>query len=368
MERRETIKKTVIYALVLIGIAIFFKFFASLFLPFIIALGIAFILNYPIKLLHRRTGLSKRILSALTVSAVTFLLGFLVFLLINRLINELRSFIVSVSENADRYISDFFKLIDKITERIPFIDAVGADLSETVTDVVKGMLTAVTSRLPGIIANIIAMLPHILLFTVIIILASYYFCADFDKIKENILSVLPEGARNALSRFKKRLTDTGLKYLRACAVMLIITYFELLVGFLMLGIPYAFSLSLLVAAVDMLPIFGVGTVLVPWAIWCKLSGDTYTAIGLLIIFATVTVIRRFIEPKVISTGIGLSPITTLFAMYVGFRLFGLTGLFFSPLAAILILHALPEELAKKLGFSGGKEVKKEDELNETKSG
>ena len=215
------------------------------------------------------------------------------------------------------------------------------------------MLTSLTSKLPGIIADVIAMIPHILLFTVIIILASYYFCADFDKIKETLLSFLPEGVQNALKRFKKRLADTGIKYLKACAVMLIITYFELLVGFLMLGIPYAFSLSLLVAAVDMLPIFGVGTVLVPWAIWCKLTGDTYTAVGLLIIFATVTVIRRFVEPKVISNGIGLSPLTTLFAMYVGFRLFGLTGLFFSPLAAILILHALPENIAKKLGFTGG---------------
>jgi predicted PurR-regulated permease PerM len=99
----------------------------------------------------------------------------------------------------------------------------------------------------------------------------------------------------------------------------------------------------------------------PWAIWCYFTGDTYTAAGLIIIFAVVTVARRFIEPKVIGEGIGLSPITTLAAMYIGFQLFGLTGLFFSPIAAILILHALPSELSKRLGLN----TKQSEEIKKT---
>jgi sporulation integral membrane protein YtvI len=288
---------------------------------------------------------------------VIFLLGFTVFLLINRLITEAKSIIVSLSENSDTYVSNIFAVIDNIAKKLPFIDAIGADLTDTVSEVVQSMLREATSRLPALIAQIIAMLPHILIFAVIIILASYYFTADFDKIKDNILSFLPLGAQKALRSFKSRLADTGLKYLKACLIILVITYFELLAGFLMLGIPYAFSLSLIVAAVDMLPIFGVGTVLIPFAIWCQLTGDTYTAIGLIIIFAVVTVVRQFIEPKIIGNGIGISPLTTLFAMYLGFRLFGLAGLLLSPLAAVLILHALPENIAKRLGFKSGDDKK-----------
>jgi sporulation integral membrane protein YtvI len=288
----------------------------------------------------------------LLVAAIGAVLAFTVFLTVSRLISEIEGLIATLSKNSDRYVKAFFDLIDGISSKLPFTKALGADLTEAVSEAVRSMLSAFTAKIPGFIARVIATVPHILLFTVILILASYYFCADFEKIGENILSLLPCGAREALSRFGARLADTGIKYLRACLFMLIITFSQLLVGFLMLKIPYAFSLSLLVAAVDMLPILGVGTVLVPWAIWCKLTGDTYTAVGLIIIFAVVTVVRRFAEPRVIGGGIGLSPITTLVAMYIGFRLFGLTGLFFSPLVAILILHALSPQLAKKLGFTG----------------
>ncbi len=357
MEKKAQAKGLLIFGIAVLGIFLAVKYLIPLLLPFIIALLIAAVLRYPIKILEKRTKLSPRLLSAILVSAVIFLLGFLIFLAVNRLITELEGFFISLGENSDKYISNFFGFIDRLAEKIPFINATGADLSQTVSEAVQNMLTQATSRLPSIVAGIITMLPQILLFAVILILASYYFCADFDAVKQRLFSLLPEKAQKGIKDFKARLAKTGIKYLKSCLIILLITYFELLAGFLMLGIPYSFTLSLLVAAVDMLPIFGVGTVLVPWAIWCQLSGDTYTAIGLVIIFTVVTVIRRFIEPKIISSGIGLTPLTTLLAMYIGFRLFGLTGLILSPLAAVLIIHALPDGVAARLGINREDEEK-----------
>ena len=347
MEKRTFLKQGCVLAAIALALFLFFKFVLSLILPFVIALAIAVALNPLVRILHQRTGLGKRFLSAATVSAVIVLLSFILFLLLSRLISELRDFAQAFAQKSDVYVESFFDMIG----RIPFAKALGTDLTEAVSEALRGMLSSFTAKLPGFIAGVIGMLPHILLFSVIIVLASYYFCADLDKISAAVLSILPGEAEQRLKAFKARLKSTGLKYLKACAWLMIITYFELLVGFLILNIPYAFSLSLLVAAVDMLPILGVGIVLIPWAIWCKISGDTFTAIGLVLIFTTVTVMRRLIEPKIISNGIGLSPLTTLLSMYVGFRLFGLAGLFFAPLAAILILHALPEEAAKRLGLN-----------------
>lgn len=350
MDKNVIIKKCCVWGAVIIGIYLFFRFVMKLILPFLIAFAIAFVLQRPIRLLHDRTGIGKRLLSAIFVAISVLFCGFVVFLLLNRLINEVERFAVAVSENSDQYVASFFAFIDRLAEKLPFIDEIGADLSETVSDAIKGMLTAITSNLPQMIGYVIGMLPEILIFTVILIMASYYFCADFDAGVKLIYSFMTPKARAAVVRFKERLADTGLSYLKACLVLMFITYAELIVGFLMLGIPYSFTLSLLIAAVDMLPILGVGTVLIPWAIWAWLAGDTYIAVGLIIINLTITVVRRFIEPRVIGSGIGLSPVTTLVSMYVGFRLFGFTGLFFAPLAAILILHMLPEELAAKLGF------------------
>lgn len=350
MEKRTVIKLITTAFLTFLGIFLFFKYLFSLFLPFIIAFCIAFLLNFPVKLLKKRVKLSSRVLSGLLVATVVGFIGFVSFLAISRIITELERLILSLNQNSDKIVADFFNVINGIAKHIPFIDLTEASLSSAVADAVKGIITEATSHLPSFITAVISMLPSILLFTVVLILASYYFSADFDGIKACILSFLPNKAKSCLKTFKKRLADTGLKYFKASLILLFITYFELLVGFLMLKIPYAFILSLAVATVDMLPIFGVGTVLVPWAIWKQLTGDTYTAVGLIIIFAVITVARQFIEPKIISSGIGISPITTLFSMYAGFKLFGLGGLIFAPITVVLILHALPENIAKKLGL------------------
>ncbi len=347
MNISKTAKKIIITALIIVGAYIFCRYLLRLFLPFIIAFVIAYMLQVPIKILHERTGIKRGILSASFVLLAVFIFGFTLFLLGNRLISEVERFAVAVSQNSDKYVSDFFALVDSISVKIPFFDHVGDDLSSAVSGSVKNMLASAAAELPGMIAQVIGMIPEILLFTVILIMASYYFCADFEGHMLTFKKLLSPKALVALSRFKKRLTDTGLSYLKACMVILFITYVELLIGFLMLGVQYAFTLALIIAAVDMLPILGVGTVLVPWALWCWISGDAYTALGLLIIFATVTVVRRFIEPRIIGSGIGLSPLMTLFSMYVGFRLFGFTGLFFAPLAAIIILHMLPFEKSKE---------------------
>ncbi len=350
MEKRNAIKMLTVAFLTIFGFYMFFKYLFSLFLPFIIAFFIAFILNFPIKLLKKRLKLSSRILSGLLVVTALGFLGFTVFLAVSRIITELERLIFSLNQNSDKIVADFFDIINGMAKHIPFIDATEANLTDAVAEAVKGLITEATSHIPSLIAGIISMLPSILLFAVVIILASYYFSADFDNIKSRIISFLPEKLQNSLKAFKNRLADTGIKYFKASLILLFITYFELLVGFLMLKIPYSFILSLAVATVDMLPIFGVGTVLVPWAIWKQLTGDTYTAVGLIIIFAVVTIARQFIEPKIISSGIGISPLTTLFSMYVGFKLFGLCGLIFAPITAVLILHALPKSTAERLGL------------------
>lgn len=346
----EKIKKTAVCFAVIFAFFLFFKFIFRLFLPFLIAFLFAALFHTPIKILHQRTGISKRLLGAFTVLLAVGVFSFIVFLTVGRLINEVEQFAAAVSENSERYIGEFFSFVDSIAEKIPFVEAMGGSLSETVAASVRNMISSWASRLPEIIAGFIGMLPEILLFTVILIMASYYFCIDYEEITKRIISLLPEKGRAFVFKTKKRLAETGISYLKASLVLMLITYVELLVGFLMLDVRYAFTLALIVAAVDMLPILGVGTALLPWALFSWFTGDSYTAVGLLIINITVTVVRRFIEPRIISSGIGLSPLTTLFAMYIGFRLFGLTGLFFSPLIAILVLLFLPENISSRLGF------------------
>lgn len=364
MERNAVFKNIGIVAISALLGYLFLKLVLPLVLPFLIALVIAYALRPMVSFVSKRTGMKRRVASAVVVISVLLLFGYIVFLIAGRLISEAERFAYALYENSGTYVDSFFNVLDSIADKLPFIKEPGADLSATVSEAVNAMVTEAASRLPGFIVYVIGMLPSVLLFTVILIMASYYFCADLENGLNEIRSFMSPRAIEAVNGFKARLIGSGLSYLRACLILMLVTFAELLVGLLMLDIPYAFMLAFIIAAVDMLPILGAGTVLIPWAIWLWITGDAYTALGLIVVNLTVTVVRRFIEPRIIGSGMGLSPLTTLFAMYVGFKLFGFTGLFFSPIATVMIFHMLPRSVSERFGGAKkGTESVKNDEIS-----
>ncbi|MBR2459791.1 MAG: sporulation integral membrane protein YtvI [Clostridia bacterium] len=326
------------------------RFLLPLALPFILAWMVAFCLQPAVRLLSGRFGVSRRPVAAVFVSVTVLGIGTVAFLLVSRLFSETGRFIAQLGSETNGGIQSFFDSLNGMILKVPFLSTFFGDVSVMVEAALTELISGITAALPSFIAEILSALPSFFLFTVILIMASYYFAADYDEISEKMLSVLPYKLRSAWESFKERLMSAGIQYLKACVILAFITFAELLVGFFTLGVPYAFTLALIIALVDMLPILGAGTALVPWAIWEWVTGDTYYAIGLFIIFAVVSVVRRFAEPRIISSGIGLSPITTLISMYVGYRFFGLGGLFLAPLFAVLILNAFPQSLAQRLGM------------------
>ena len=130
------------------------------------------------------------------------------------------------------------------------------------------------------------------------------------------------------------------KYIRSYALILSITFAELMIGFgimhFITGLQNIFLLALLIAVFDILPIVGTGTILIPWAIISLIIGDYASAICLLVIYAVITVVRQFIEPKIVGQQVGLHPVATLLAMIVGSRLFGGLGLLGVPIALAII--------------------------------
>ena len=130
-------------------------------------------------------------------------------------------------------------------------------------------------------------------------------------------------------------------FLKAQVIMVVIAFTEVFIGlyilkFLGLNVQYPFLAALGVAFVDALPIVGSGTVLVPWAFFSAINGDIRLAIGLVTIFIIISIIRQFVDPKVVSKQIGIHPIFTLIAMYTGFKLIGILGLIIGPVALIVL--------------------------------
>ena len=177
------------------------------------------------------------------------------------------------------------------------------------------------------LGGMIRSLPGLLLSVVVVLIASYYFAIDFRGINSKLMALFPPGGQRFLRKSKALLVDTGGRFLRAYGLLMVITFAELFVAFLILGYRYAFLLAAIIALVDILPVLGTGTVLIPWAVFCMFGGDWAGGIGLLIVYAVVTVARQILEPKIVGRYIGLSPLASLAAMYIGLRLMGFWGLF-----------------------------------------
>jgi sporulation integral membrane protein YtvI len=124
-------------------------------------------------------------------------------------------------------------------------------------------------------------------------------------------------------------------FLRAQLILSAMTYIIALTGLLILDVDYPLAIALLTVIVDILPILGVGSALVPWATYSLITGNTFLAVGLLILFVVITIIRRIVEPKVLGDAVGISALAALVSLYVGFKIFGVIGLFLGPIIVII---------------------------------
>jgi len=120
--------------------------------------------------------------------------------------------------------------------------------------------------------------------------------------------------------------------------MMLITFIELAVGLSILRVDGALSVAVLIAFVDILPVFGTGTIVIPWGIIELLKGNTLFAIGLAILYVIITVVRNVLEPKLVGKQIGLHPLVMLICMYVGVKVFGFTDLFILPIIAVIMKY------------------------------
>ena len=122
----------------------------------------------------------------------------------------------------------------------------------------------------------------------------------------------------------------------------------MLCGFLVLRVSQAPIIALIVAALDILPIIGVGTVLVPWSVFEIARGNVAVGVGLIILFLVNEVIRQFSEPKIVGKSLNIHPLLTLLLLYLGYSLFGISGLILIPVI-IAVLGLVKKDEAADVG-------------------
>ncbi|MBR5322638.1 MAG: sporulation integral membrane protein YtvI [Clostridia bacterium] len=317
---------------------LFFKYLLKLFLPFIVAWIVALCIRPLAEILHNRTHISKKVISIFLVVLLLFIIGAFLFFVIDKLLFEFRGIVQYVNKNSELWISDILKYVNTVLAKIPFLKTFGSEeeMLNSFGGVAKNILTDASANVPEMLTRVITILPNLLFVSLVLIMASYYFCADYEEINSYIFSRFSDKTKHNISRIRVKLKQAALRVLKGYLLTIGITFLQLYAGFLILKTEYAFTLALIVAVVDILPVIGVGTVLVPWGIVKILSGGYYQGFGLLIIFAVVSVVREILEPKIIGKSIGLHPLMTLLSMYIGLELCGFLGLISFPVLVIVL--------------------------------
>lgn len=348
LPKQKWAKILVAFCYTIIGILCLYLLFSKIFaiiLPFVMALAVGRALQNPVEKLHQRLHLPSRLIGfVLTLTVILFFI-FVFALITNQFISEAQGIFLHLSENADRIVQKVTGFFEGFTAELPFVfERLDRDVTVGAAgEAVNNIISNLTAGLAQLLTSAVKAIPGVILFLVVFIIASFYFSMDYCRIKEKIKKLIPQSRSEELARIKKSLRTTALKYIKAYSLILLITFAELFVGFIIIGNKYALVLALIIALLDMLPVIGTGTILLPWALTEYLTGDRREAVSLAVIFAVISIVREFIEPKIVGDCIGMHPLLTLFSMYTGYKLFGVLGLVLLPLIIMIIKNSIYED-------------------------
>lgn len=205
---------------------------------------------------------------------------------------------------------------------------------QMVTDNLLSGLKNVISYLSGaavdLISGLAAGIPNLILSLLTMIFTTLFLVGDYEKAADFVDTHIPAGIRKLLTNIRIYLTDTLFVVIRSYMLIMLLTFTELSILFTLFGIENSVMKAAVIAMLDILPVLGTGGIMVPWAVTSLVLGYTRLGLELLLIYGIVTVVRNYVEPKVVGTQLGLHPLITLSAMFVGLRLLGFWGLFGLP--------------------------------------
>lgn len=207
------------------------------------------------------------------------------------------------------------------------------------------LLDHLLSRLPGVLGGVLGQLPNGAVGVGTGLISAFLISARLPRLRGWMQHRLPEEWKSRVVPLLHHVRSAAGAYLKAQAKLLLVTFGIVLVGLLLLQIPYAPLCAAGIAVVDAIPILGTGTVLLPWALVSLLQGSPARAIGLLGIYAASALTRSMLEPRLVGRQLGLDPLVTLVCLYIGYRLWGFAGLLIAPVLGVTVTEFARESRA-----------------------
>lgn len=364
--KRKWIINVAFYAMLLVLGYLFYKYAFGVCFPILFAFVIAVILQRPKNFIINKTFLKKGLASTVCVFGLLLIVAAVIVLIGVRAAEEVKGFINYLMlqfQNIDTVINTVEtsvlgfvgRLPDFISENISesiatiftqireFVAGTSTQLPEQITGGLSDSfnLSWITTPITGVISTA-SRIPSILIGIVVTIVCACFMTADYDIISNFVYCQFPEEKRKDVTRAKQLLKLNLGKMAKAYILIMLVTFTEIFIGLTVLKLigvfqsSYIAVIAVVTAIVDVIPVLGTGTIVLPWAAYSLIVGDYGMAIGLIVIYVTVTVIRQIVEPKLVAGQLGLPPFMTLIAMYLGLKIFGVLGVFILPIVIIML--------------------------------
>lgn len=333
-------KKKIIYVKAIINLIFFAAVVLALiflvpkllifFMPFVIGAIIAWISNPLVRLIERKLKVRRKTGTAVVIIAVIAVVVVLGYLLILWIINQLAGLVAEwpqISADTEREVLALAARIETLIEYLPLdmqasFWSLQGSAGNFIGEMVSNLGTTTFAEVGGFFRN----LPSIIISIVMCLLSAYFFIAEREYLSKIIRKSFSKGATDKWQLVTDSIKHSVGGYFKAQLKIEVWVYLLMVIGFLILRLDYAIWIALGIALLDFFPIFGTGTVLLPWAIIKFFNADYASFIGLLLIWGIGQLIRQIIQPKIMGDTIGVPPIQTLFLLYIGFQFGGVLGM------------------------------------------
>lgn len=342
--RKNFLINTLYFLTIAAGIFIICRFMLRYLMPFVIGGAVAWLVQKPAGLISDKTKI-KRSAAAGTLALAVFIgVAALCFFICFKAVGSAAELFEEIGGKTDM-LTSFFENFKSSTES--FFKKMPQEFNDFLSgfygNATNRIVASVTSMLSSAAGYAVKHAPEFLLSCAVAAASACYIAADFGKLINFARELCGKKIYANAVRIKNILANSVFKFAKGYLIILGITFIELFAGLTVLKIKYSLLLAALIAVIDILPVLGTGTVLIPWAAVELITGNSAKGAGIAVLYLIITVVRNFAEPKIIGKQMGIKPLFTLLAMFIGIKLFGIAGIFILPITLIVVIEYYKEE-------------------------
>ena len=330
-KKRDFLTNVAYWALIVGAVYLAFEYLVPISVPFLFGIPVAWLVVW----ISRKVRCTHRLFRIGLTAVIYGVIGLLVALLAVKSVSTVTGIVKWLPEFYENKVYPIWTMVyhwfrETVGKMDPAMISTLESLLDSLLDSLKGLIASLSGAAVNLVSKMVTGVPNLILSLLAMIFSTVFVVADYERISDFSKANIPVPIQKILQNVRTYLTDTLFVVIRSYAIIMILTFTELSILFYLFGIEHPVGKAALIAVLDIMPILGTGGIMIPWAITSLVLGYTGLGLQLFLIYAIVTIVRNYVEPKIVGAQLGIHPIISLVSMFIGLRLFGFWGLFGLP--------------------------------------